>query len=246
MPKNKKLRYFAGPNGSGKSTLFNSLVKIHNTGCFINADRIERLISSNGQLDLLGYGIFCSQDDLDDFLKEKSAGSIVKKAQEKGFSIELEIKDNYLRAVSGKRNSYEASLIASFLRSQLLKRGLNFSFETVMSHPSKLQEIRTAGEKGFKVYLYFICTDDPILNITRIEKRVIEGGHDVPGDKVVSRYEQTLENLHEAIKLAHRSYLFDNSGKAPVMVAEVHNNALSISSDFQPDWFNKFVLPYYS
>lgn len=73
MPGNKRLRCFAGPNGSGKSTLFNSISNVHNTGSFVNTDRIEKMLVAGGQIDLLSFGVSASQDDLQLFMQEENA-----------------------------------------------------------------------------------------------------------------------------------------------------------------------------
>jgi hypothetical protein len=40
---------------------------------------------------------------------------------------------------------------------------------------------------------------------------VSEGGHDVPKDRIIARYHRTLALMPEAISLADRALLFDNS-----------------------------------
>jgi len=43
--------------------------------------------------------------------------------------------------------------MTSFIRHHLIEQGISHSFETVMSHLSKLDEIRKANQKGYKTYL---------------------------------------------------------------------------------------------
>lgn len=89
---------------------------------------------------------------------------------------------------------------------------MDFCFETVMSHPSKIEEVKEAKQKGNKTYLYFICIDDPEVNVSRVENSFEKGGHSVDPNKISSRYYNTLENLIQMIEVIDKSYLFDNSG----------------------------------
>lgn len=116
-----------------------------------------------------------------------------------------------------------------------------------MSHPGKLDEIREAKERGYKIYLYFICTDDSELNVKRVQDRVAKGGHDVDEKKIIERYPKTLENLFPAIQLAHRAYLFNYSDtekeEEKELIAEVFEGAMQLNVDDPPKWFIEYVLP---
>lgn len=172
MPKINRMRIFAGPNGSGKSTLFETFRQNFNPGIFINSDVIEKEILEKGFLDLLTYGLALTQNDLEQFFQSTNAATLLQKSQETGHKIDIEIKENIIVDKSRYTHSYEAALITSFIREHLLKNEISFSFETVMSHPSKLDEITEAKKLGYKVYLYFICLDEPRLNVSRVEKTV--------------------------------------------------------------------------
>lgn len=246
MPKDKRLRVFAGPNGSGKSTLFHEFKKQYDPGYFINADELEKLLSQKGLIDLSEIGLKASQKDLTAFMKTKPAKSLLKKASEENKTVDISINENFIVDKSKKTHSYEASLAAAFIRQLLYKSNKSFSFETVMSHDSKLKEIREANDNGYKTYLYFVCTDNPEINISRVENRVDKGGHPVDLNKIISRYPNTLKNLFPAIQLTHRAYLFDNSGKKQKLIAEVFEGALQLNLSTVPQWFIDYVLPYYS
>lgn len=113
--------------------------------------------------------------------------------------------------VAEPSRSKQAQAIADFQRERCLTSRLSFSFETVMSHPSKVEFMVRADDTGYDVTLYFVCTSDPEINIRRVENRVRTGGHDVPHERIVARYWRTLELLPHAALVARRSVLFDNS-----------------------------------
>jgi predicted ABC-type ATPase len=107
--------------------------------------------------------------------------------------------------------SKQAQTIADFQRDSCLARRLNFSFETVMSHQSKVDFMIRAAEAGYDVTVYFVCTSDPEINVRRVENRASSGGHDVPHERIVARYWRTLSLLPRAALVARRTVLFDNS-----------------------------------
>jgi predicted ABC-type ATPase len=94
----------------------------------------------------------------------------------------------------GEIDSYFCADIAEFLRQQLLKNGITFTYETVMSYTGKIDFLKRAKESGIGVYLYYIATEDPVININRVSLRVAQLGHNVPDSKVKSRYYNSLNN----------------------------------------------------
>lgn len=151
----KRVRVFAGPNGSGKTTLFEAISKKYSTGYFINADNIEKLLDDQNFVDLEDYNIAATQDEFFSFCK-KNAVSLFEKSANENHAIDLKIVENCIIDASSEFHTYEGSLISAFLREKLLQSNQSFCFETVMSHPSKLEDISEAKHRGYKTYLYFI------------------------------------------------------------------------------------------
>jgi predicted ABC-type ATPase len=244
----KRLRVFAGPNGSGKSTLFEEFSRNYNAGHFINADYLEKILATKGLIDLESFNIKATNEELNQFYSKNSSTSLIQKSEEKGFKINLEIKENFIVSHSKNSNSYEGSLISSFLRDKLIENNQSFCFETVMSHSSKLNDIKDAKTLGYTTYLYFVCIDDPEVNISRVENRVKKGGHDVDKETIKNRYSRTLTNLFPAIEISDKTYLFDNSGEKLTLIAEIYNaKSLKLyvdEVDF-PNWFKENVLNHF-
>ena len=178
-----------------------------------------------------------------DFFETPNAQSLLQKSKTEGHAIDIAIKENIIVDKSKNTHSYEAALITSFIRAYLLKNGISFAFESVMSHHSKLDEIQKAKEMGYKIYLYFICLDSSDINISRVQNRVQKGGHSVDERKIVSRYHNTLKNLLPALNIADRAYIFDNSNQM-LLIAEVNNNELKINIEPEhlPNWFTEYCI----
>lgn len=233
-----RLRMFAGPNGSGKSTIkavVETEIGQDLFGVYVNADDIEVDVSRTGFMDLASYDVSTTADEVLDFFRNSEFLAA------KGLSDDasrLEFRDGRVFFSAVKMNSYFASVAADFLRHKLLQSGVTFTFETVMSHDSKVNFLKLAQESGFRTYLYFVATEDPEINVSRVAARVAEGGHDVSREKVVERYQKTLDLLADAVQYSNRAYIFDNSSAENVWIAEVTDNAiLELKSDTMPNWF---------
>ena len=242
MTSTKRLRIFAGPNGSGKTTLIKLVNDLHvHLGIYINADEIKIELDSQYFLDFTKYELTLDIDHLKNSLRRSSF--YISNESEK-LSAGLTAMNNCLYLDSVALKDHKLSLfLADYIRSILLNTCDKFTFETVMSHPSKLDFIRLAKSLGYRIYLYFVSLEDPILNIARVEARVRQGGHDVPIDKIADRYERTMNLLLDAIKLVDRAYLFDNSSTHPILFATSQQNEISlVNSEYAPDWFQKYVI----
>ena len=122
----------------------------------------------------------------------------------------------------------KAARRAAEIREQCLSEGKSLAFETVLSAPDKVDFIHRAKIAGYFVRLFFVGTDDPSINAKRVAMRVMEGGHDVPIGKIISRYAKSLANCSLIAKIADRSYLYDNSveGEQARLLFRVANGML--------------------
>lgn len=96
-------------------------------------------------------------------------------------------------------------------REQLLHERKDFIFETVLSSDGKVDFLKRAKEAGYFIRMFFICTESPTINAARIANRVMEGGHDVPITKIISRYEKSIINAKQVTEFVDRAYYYDNS-----------------------------------
>lgn len=231
-----RLRMFAGPNGSGKST-FKSMIRRELLGVYINPDDIEKEICDRGFLDLEAYHVTAIQQEILDFFKQSS---LLKKAGCLDEAHSLRFNDNKLSFHQVGINAYFASVAADFIRQKLIECSESFTFETVMSFPDKVELLCKAQSRGYRTYLYYVATENPDINISRIRYRVSMGGHSVPEDKIVSRYKRSLDLLMQAIQSTHRAYIFDNSTHEHIWLAEITNgHSLEMKTDQMPVWFKK-------
>lgn len=132
-------------------------------------------------------------------------------------------------------HAYEAAQIAAETRAHLIARGQSFIAETVFSHPSKLDLIRSAQETGYQVVLHVMLVPEE-LAVRRVASRVQAGGHSVPEHKIRERYSRLWQLVAQAISLADRAVAYDNSRVAgPVKIAEFFGGA-PVGAATWPKW----------
>jgi len=136
--------------------------------------------------------------------------------------------------------AYEAAELANELRRALVGQRESFAFETVFSDPvgEKVSFLREVANSGYTVVLCFIGLDSAETSEQRVAMRVLQGGHDVPTEKLSARFDRTLKNLHRAIRELPFVYVFDNSdlGQPFRKVAEFENGKPARVSRPVPGW----------
>ena len=212
-----RLRMLAGPNGSGKSTLAAQLSSDYavNLYRFLNADL---LFAEVVQSHRTACPFSIDNAELMQFVARSTYPREYKRPFESG-EIYIDGEDYLHFSVNGI-NSYSVAIVADFFKEQYLKHRISFSFETVFSHPAKIDILRRAQAAGFKTYMYFVATENPVINVNRIKERVALGGHDVPEEKTRSRYLRCMEQVRYALPYLNRAYFFDNSTEQSIYLAE--------------------------
>lgn len=123
--------------------------------------------------------------------------------------------DNVARDVFGDWNNQNAVLKAANYcndwREQCLAERKSHIFETVMSAIDKVDYILRAKQAGFFIRLFFVSTESPTINAKRVANRVLNGGHDVPIPKIISRYDKSIANCTALAPYVDRLYVYDNS-----------------------------------
>ena len=180
-------------------------------GIYVNADDIAKAVLTS-DLDFAEYELVTDRDEF--FGLALGSGLVGGLFSEKEFASSFQIEGNRLKLLVPGHAERLAQIIADFLRKKLLSEKRRFSFETVFSHPSKVDFLRQATNEGYKVYLYFVSTQDPELNVYRVKKvRVPANGHDVPEDKIRSRYQRSMDLMFDASQFAYQAFFFDNSNE---------------------------------
>ncbi len=160
-------------------------------------------------------------------------------------------RDLYVEAA--QRRSYEAAQAAAAQLDLLLSLRADICFETVFSHPSKVDVIAKAKALGYEITLVVMHVEDPTLNVARVHSRVSNGGHSVPDEKITARLPRTKHWISVAIPLCDDVLLIDNSqtdnsrpgpesaNAAMRPVTRISNGRLKPATDQVPDWVSEYL-----
>jgi len=145
-----------------------------------------------------------------------------------------------------EEHSYDAAKLATEMRFRLLNEGRSFCFETVFSHPSKIDFVAQAKALGYQIILVFIHLDTVSLNQARVAQRLSEGGHNVPDEKVANRIPRLLQNIKHTLPLCDQVRILNNSRiDDPFQQVAVIRNGQTIQQAIPlPDWA-KDLLEHY-
>lgn len=121
----------------------------------------------------------------------------------------------YINADDIKRTilctNLEAAEIAGKLRYEAISKSIGFTFETVLSTTRNLELIKYAKSQEYFIRCIYVLTDNPSVNIARVMTRVAAGGHDVPVDKIISRYHKALSLIPRLLKACDICHIYDNT-----------------------------------
>lgn len=121
----------------------------------------------------------------------------------------------YINADDIKRTNHcsdlEAAQKADELRNKLVDEQQDFTFETVLSTDRNLKLLKKAKDNGYFIKCFYVLTANPQINISRVQVRKESGGHDVPKDKIISRYGRALDLIPQLLEVCDVCHIYDNS-----------------------------------
>jgi predicted ABC-type ATPase len=142
-------------------------------------------------------------------------------------------------------DAYTAAKVADRVRRELVKAGESFVFETVFSDPvgEKLAFLSDVRAAGYTVLMCFVGITDAGQSEERVTMRVLMGGHDVPTDKITSRFPRVLENLNRALAELPHVRVYDNSDlRRPYRLTLETEHGRVAKAEGLPPWLS--VLPF--
>ncbi|MBO5783289.1 MAG: zeta toxin family protein [Clostridia bacterium] len=117
-----------------------------------------------------------------------------------------------------KCDDLQAAQIAEQQRERCLEQNREFCFETVMSTERNLNLLKRAKAKGYFIRCYYVLTVDPMINVARVRERVSTGGHGVPEDKIIARYDRAMSLVKDVVEVSDICHIYDNSSQTPYRI----------------------------
>lgn len=134
--------------------------------------------------------------------------------------------------------SQRGQQLADDRRKALMSEGKSLVTESTFSHPSKLELLQEAREKGYELRVYHVNVRSPEISVFRVQSRVEAGGHPVPEDKIRERYVRNQALIREAVRAADRGFVFDNSrlGEPARLAVGFRSGEVVRLNDPVPNW----------
>lgn len=102
--------------------------------------------------------------------------------------------------------------------------GKSIGTETVLSTSKFQKVVDLVKEVGGAFGFVYVGLASPELSAERVARRVANGGHDVPADRLVARWNRSVQNMGWCAAQADAFFVFDNSNSdadvPPVLIAE--------------------------
>ena len=159
-----------------------------------------------------------------------------------------------LLSSDGSMTTLEANLAAQKeaerMRRFLAERRADFAFESVASHPSKLEFLKELKFYGYYVGTLLVSTESPEINVRRVASRVQAGGHDVPTDKIISRYYRFSNLIFDYYDVSDFFVAYDNSRDSSsesdssarlLLTKDLHGTTIEPACS-EVEWIHRYLL----
>lgn len=178
----------AGPNGAGKSTFYRTQIK--DNPFFANIDFINW------------------DEENKKFLSEPETAKQLALCTPD--SPQAETIKRHCMLNSGKEIINKIS--------KHIQNKQSFIYETVSASNTHLKIMKQAKKEGFRVASIFIGLSSKSLSFARVQQRVASGGHDVPKEDIMRRYQIIIEKFPHLLTQSDTCLVLDNSGNIPFKV----------------------------
>lgn len=181
-----------------------------------------------------------------------------------GAAIELYGADYYnpdeearkLRAANPRLTLAESNVIAWQMGREGLERAIRerlvFAFETTLGGNTIPRLLGEAARRGIPINVWYVGLASPELHIQRVAARVRRGGHPIPEETILRRYERSRLNLIELLPHLTELRVYDNSDHAepeagnppnPRLVLHLKKGSILGPEDLSqtPDWAKPIV-----
>ena len=129
-----------------------------------------------------------------------------------------------LSAFQPENAAFQAGRVMLERLEQLASSRANFAFESTLASRSFMPWIARQKQNGYRFHLVYLWLSSPEISVARVAERVKKGGHHVPEEVVLRRYQRGLYNFFHLYRAqADRWRFYDNTAPADLrLIAEGH------------------------
>ena len=140
-----------------------------------------------------------------------------------------------------KQNNYDNMSASKQALSEIqscLEKNVSFTQETTLAGHRTERTLKQARKQGYFITMYYIGLNSKEESIIRIANRVSKGGHNIPEEDVIRRFENRIESLRKVIPFCDKVVFYDNENGF-VKVAEIVNNKFNYANGMRPQWLEE-------
>lgn len=142
-------------------------------------------------------------------------------------------------AAQERGDNLKAARIAIARIHRFIEGGITFSQETTLSGHMVEHTIKEAKDHDYQIHLFYVGLSSAQESIRRIQNRVEKGGHNIPTEDVLRRYNERFPALARILPYCDEVKFYDNENQF-CNVAEFRNGELINKSDYRPQWVTEF------
>jgi predicted ABC-type ATPase len=131
----------------------------------------------------------------------------------------------------------EAGRAAILLMRRCIAQRRSMSLETTLAGNTIIRRIYDAKLVGYEIWLRFVALKTALLHVDRVRQRVRKGGHDIPRDTILRRYENSLDNLPRLLGFVDHAIIADNSGRQKKVLLRCEAGVILERAENPPSWF---------
>lgn len=120
-----------------------------------------------------------------------------------------------------------------------LENNISFTQETTLAGHRTERTIKQARKQGYYITMYYVGLNSKEESLSRIANRVRKGGHNIPTNDVIRRFDNRINSLKNVVPLCDEVIFYDNENGF-VKVAEITNNKFNYSNGYRPQWLEDF------
>jgi predicted ABC-type ATPase len=96
---------------------------------------------------------------------------------------------------------------------RLARSRVDFAFESTLSGVAHLHRLKRWKEDGYRIEIIYLRLPSAEAAVRRVARRVKQGGHDVPHEDIVRRFERSWDNFQNVYRpLAEYWAVYNNFG----------------------------------
>lgn len=149
--------------------------------------------------------------------------------------------DTDLIAKENNFNNLLAGKKAIKLINECLLKNISFTQETTLAGRGVEKNLIQARKQGYYISMFYIGLNSSEESLLRIENRVKKGGHNIPTEDVIRRYNRRIESLKKVLPYCDEVNFYDNENGF-LKVAEIRNNKFSYTNNYRPSWIKEIEI----